>query len=290
MPVRVTLVILGDAGAGHLVRALAIARGVERTGAPVHLTMVHVAHPWTAVHVPDHIETAEVTIRPQDFRTPALAGQSGLARAIRRSAPDLLVCDLHWAPAQAVLAAGLDVPAWLLLRSHPPVWLTGPPWLPFERERWQRVFAIEPLDLDIPHDRIDPIVIADPDEAQPQGALRRRLGVDANTPLTVLMQAGKPGYIELLAGETVGHVHRADLHDAEALFPICTWLPGADRILCGGGYNSFWEAARMGYADRTTFTALPTQIDDQGWRIETFRGVCPERNGANVLAELFVTG
>lgn len=290
MTTRVALVVLGDAGAGHRVRALAIQRAVERTAADVHLHLIHVDDGWKTLPLPAGLKRSRVEMRPDDYRSPALAATSPLAVALREVRPDLIVCDLHWAPVQQVLATEIGVPAWLLLRSHPPAWLRGPAWLPFDQGRWSRIFAIEPLALPVAHETLDPVVIANPDEAMPPSALRQRLGLAPSVPLTVRMQAGRPGFIDRLEGDEVGHVHRADMHAPDAIFPICTWLQDADRVLCGGGYNSFWEAARMGYADRTRFTAFPAQIDDQAWRIRTFAGVRPATNGADALAHRMQQG
>jgi hypothetical protein len=55
-------------------------------------------------------------------------------------------------------------------------------------------------------------------------------------------------------------------------------------VATGAGYNSFWEARWLGYADRTTFTAFARPIDDQVWRVRECGAHTMRENGADALA------
>ncbi len=73
-------------------------------------------------------------------------------------------------------------------------------------------------------------------------------------------------------------------------FPAAEWLGGADRIVAGAGYNAFWEAHWLGYAERTEWIPFRRTIDDQALRVELSRGMTPRENGADTLARWIAAG
>jgi hypothetical protein len=232
------------------------------------------------------IESAELL----DAKT---ASASAAAQTLIAYAPDVLLVDLFWAPLVHILPL-LGCPAWLLLRKVPPVWFVGPPGIPFPASAFARIIAIEPGGAERATETIDPLVVANPDEVRPPGALREALRVREGQPLEIVHQVGNPGELAALTAQagagartfTLGREQETEDEGAgsDHFFPLCEWLQGADRIVSAAGYNSFWEAHWLGYAGRTTFVTLRRPIDDQAWRVRTCSGVVPARNGADVLA------
>lgn len=92
----------------------------------------------------------------------------------------------------------------------------------------------------------------------------------------------RPGLVAAAAGS--GETAVLSLFEREALFPAAEWLPGADAVVSGAGYNAFWEARWLGYADRATFVPLPRRIDDQARRLAECRRHPMRVNGADRLA------
>jgi len=115
--------------------------------------------------------------------------------------------------------------------------------------------------------------------------LRERLGVPREERLVAVVHAGIGGECErLLRLADMGTPCVFNLFREDALFPIAEWLPGADVILAGAGYNTFWEAHWLGYAERTRFTAFQRAMDNQEWRLATCAGTVMHANGADTLA------
>ncbi len=138
------------------------------------------------------------------------------------------------------------------------------------------------------------MIVSNPDECRPRGALRERLGVAATERLVVVHQAGQPGELDALLATVdpgEGRVVRfgPSAQGFDGPFPLCEWLGDADALVSGAGYNAFWEAAWLGYAARTRFVAFPRAIDDQAWRVATCTGHVPRSNGADVLARRLVS-
>jgi hypothetical protein len=314
--VRVAFFTAGTTGAGHLVRGLALRRALARAGSRAEYAMFAPRSPYLFTRAPGVASSLrEVAMDHEVLRDPARAPDTELARALRDYAPDVLLVDLFWAPLRNVLPlAGCE--AWLLVRSVPERWFVGPPGHPYERDRFARVIAIEPgAGLGHEDETIAPVVIANPDERRPRGALREALGVRGagEQRLVVVQQAGAPGeWATLLAtaakaaadvaphvitfarddetdasravAEQAVAVARARLHDGAGLFPLAEWLGDADEVVSGAGYNAFWESRWLGYADRTRFVPFSRRIDDQAWRLRACGGVRPTENGADVLA------
>lgn len=276
----------GDVGAGHLMRGVAVGRALSRAGIDAEYRMFG---PQLRFPVLPTLDYEVVELVPNELRNAALAPVSALGRALTAYAPDLLICDLYWAPLRHLLLPP-DCERWLLIRSCPPVWFTGPADARFNPRRFDRIIGIEPIDHDVLTEHIDPVVVCNPDECRPRGSLRSFFGVAPEDPLTVITHAGIPGEIDTLADAASSSVIRCDLLGDAALFPLAEWLGDADEVIAGAGYNSFWEAHWLGWAPRTTFTPFPRKIDDQAWRIETCGSYPMRANGADTLAAWIRSG
>jgi hypothetical protein len=280
----------GTVGAGHQVRGLAIRRGLVRSGFAGEFRAFgpEVSFPAARGAVEREVVTIEGDRTYQDRH---LAPASPLAEKLRAFAPDLLLVDLFWAPLYWILPQ-LSCPAWLLLRLCPPVWLQGPPGMPFRPEPFERILAIEPIEHLLLTDRLDPIVVANLEDCRPPHALRELLARPSGRPLAVVAHAGQRGEIDALRdalGAAAPDAAVLDLFAEGAPFPAAEWLGGADRIAQGAGYNSFWEAHWLGYAERTVFLPFKRSIDDQTRRLRDFRST-PKENGADRLARWILAG
>ncbi|PRQ02461.1 hypothetical protein ENSA5_22790 [Enhygromyxa salina] len=289
MATRVAYFTAGTVGAGHLVRGEAIRRGLARAGFTGEVRSFGPATGFDGWLSGDHL-SVEVRDDPM-LADPDLAPRSALGRALLDWQPDLVIVDMFWAPVRHLLAR-LGCPAWLLVRACPPVWLTGAGAVRFDPGAWDRIVAIEPIGAEVLTHAIDPIVIANPNECAGPGRLRELLGAPDDRPLVVVSHAGKPaerGELEARAqarapaGATV--VRLDPDGPGRGLFPAARTLGGADLVVSGVGYNSFWEAHWLGWHERTEFCPFARSIDRQGLRLARFRGHRARANGADTLAQ-----
>lgn len=289
---RVVFFTAGSTGAGHVMRGLAIGRGLERIGFRGTYTMVGPRRELALEALAPVYRG--VAIDHEELLDPARARASELARTLDELRPHLLVVDLFWGPLVRLLPRpGCE--AWLLVRRVYPQWLLGNARMAFDRSQYARLVAIEPgLDLE---EEVAPVVIANPDELRPASHLRDRLGVGKDERLSVVAQVGVSGEWRKLVDASRDRAHvftmgdegavddpRIRIHDGATFFPLATWLAGADAIASGAGYNSFWEAQWLGHASRTRFVAFKRKLDDQAWRVRHCSGHTPRFNGADVLA------
>lgn len=289
---RIAFVTGGGVGAGHFARGVAIERALRRRSTDFELRMFSDRLPYRA-------ETrsrawVELPFDPTEMRDPGRARRSALARALEDFAPDLLLVDFFWAHVHRLLPlAGCRT--WLLVRWAPRGWLEGVPGLERDARLFERTIAIEPATGLVTDDEIPPIVIANPSELRPSSALRERFAVPDGRPLVLVAQAGQPGEYDELAALAKRRFPDAfvigqTLFDADALFPVADWLGGADIIVGGAGYNTFWETRWLGLADRAHLYAFPRSIDDQAWRLVTHHRRAMKDNGADVLAGMILAG
>ena len=137
------------------------------------------------------------------------------------------------------------------------------------------------------------MVVCNPDETKSREEFCAQFDVDSSREIVAYSHAGLPGEMKALKdhGSDDGvEVVRCDLHAPDAVFPLAPWLANVDRVYCSAGYNSFWEARWLGFADRTTFSVFRRQIDDPLWRVKANRDATMSENGADVLAEMISQG
>jgi hypothetical protein len=286
--VRVAFFTAGTIGAGHLVKGLSVERGLARVGFRGEFRSFGPLLPFDVAKVRPNHETVDVR-SDRTLRDRHLAQMSGLARRLAAFDPDLLLVDLFWAPLRWVLPT-LRCEAWLLIRICPEVWLVGSAEMPFDPGQYARVIALEPMPERGQREAIDPLVVCNPEECRPPGALREHLGVPAGETLTVVSHAGERREAEVLA-ELAGPAARMlNLFEPGALFPAAEWLGGADRLVAGAGYNAFWEAHWLGYASRTRWVPFARPIDDQALRCHDAPAARPRENGADTLARWILAG
>lgn len=316
---RVVYATAGDVGVGDLVHGLALRAAAQRSGLPITVTVLSAtgrsdggsggggAAAFPALRHVDDLHHA--TFSPREIVAASTARSSALAAALRALRPDVVVVGQFWMPFQHIVG-GLDVPAALLLRKAPAIWVQGPAALPFSSSSWTRVIETEPVGFGVVGSTsAPPLVVCNPDELLDAATARAQLlagRVDDGRPLRLVFQAGNVGEAQQLAtsspsldgvavvpmgGRADGqglHGRRAmqtrviDLRDDDAPFPVARLLLGADEVVSGAGYNAFWEARWLGTAHKTHLVALPRSIDDQAWRL-SLSTTTMTANGADVL-------
>lgn len=278
---RVAYFTAGDRGAGHLTRGLAIGRALARVGHVGEYQIFAPETPYPALRATQYTRIAA----PRDaLIDPRRALETPLAAALRAFRPDLVVVDLFWAPLLHILP-GLGCEAWLLLRDCPAAWTVGRGSARFDPRQYTRIVAIEPVDHAVVTHRVDPVVILNPDECVAPGALRRRIGTPEGRKLVAISHAGLVGELDAMRDVAPeGDVVTLDLHAQDAVFPACAWLADADAVVCGAGFNSYWEAHWLGYAARTRFVAFDRTFHNEHNRLARPAGPAMRENGADRLA------
>ncbi len=105
--------------------------------------------------------------------------------------------------------------------------------------------------------------------------------------IVVVTHAGLRGEIEELlarASGLDGHRLVFDLFDPSAPVPAAEWLPAADAIVCGAGFNAYWQARWLGYEARATFVPFERVLNNEHQRLVKHGAYRMRENGADQLA------
>lgn len=277
---RIAYFTSGTIGTGHVMRGLAIGRALKRNGC---LSNFRIFSPITLSAAPPAWgDQQKIELNSYELDDPGTAPKTEMFRALQNFAPDLILVDLFWAPLRHILPQ-LNCEAWLLLRKHPRWWFSGTKSRPFAPSLFSRILGIEPFSPQFAIESLDPVTICNPDECVSEGRLRERTGIRAPETVAIDIFSDRS---DLTVGGPIGpgSFIRWNIRDPEVPFPAAEWLSTAGKVVSGAGYNSFWEAAWLGYANRSVFVPVPRPIDDQKWRLTTLRGYHVVRNGADTLA------
>jgi hypothetical protein len=287
----------GTAGAGHLVRGIAIVRALERRGYRGESRLFIPAEPLAGLRLTLSTVAATVCrVDPEEVLDPLRAPSSDIAAALISFDPDLLIADLFWAPLLHILPL-LDCKAWLLVRNCPPAWLRGTENVRLDASQYERIIGIEPLEHEEIREFVEPIVVCNPDDAKTRTELCEKWGVEEEARIVAISHAGLIGEIDILEadrtaiteqGEQETVVIQTDLHAESAVFPMAPWLPAADQVFCFAGYNSYWESRWMGFAHKTRLRVAGRTIDDPLGRVRAGQSYEMRENGADVLARMIM--
>lgn len=223
--------------------------------------------------------------------------ESSLARSIRAFDPDVLVVGQFWTEFDALLG-GLRCRKVLLLRATDPRFFHFRVALPGGGEReyrlesaaWDLVASTEPhADPPFPTERLEPLVLRNPEEVMTGAAARADLGLEPAEKAFFFGFNGKEGegaaawksysYLQDEGWRAVRSDNRAG-----GLFPAMDWYRAFDLVVCGAGYSAFWETRALGID--AVCVPFPRVFEDQAARVALCSDYDPRANGADDLVRL----
>ncbi|HEQ71509.1 MAG TPA: hypothetical protein ENN69_03390 [Spirochaetia bacterium] len=280
----------GISGTGRLVRGLAIARALERNGIDARFVFLHSSDqerllaPYSQVKIPIEHES---TLAPGAYE------ESTLYRTLVRLAPDILLVDLMWFTLHHFIAS-LPCKKVFLTRQTSPEFFSIPfknhP-LRFDSAPYDLLLATEPYPCPVNYHHLNPIVIRNREEILPAGEAALKLNLDPKKPHCLFslnlekveFQRAAEKYARL---EHEGYqIFYSSLFQG-GVFPIVNFFNTFDFIVCGGGYNAFWET--VFFQKKAEYIAVPTRFENQQWRIDRCRDYTFTQNGADELLGLLM--
>lgn len=277
----------GTTGSGHIILGLTLAEAFRRAGESIGFSILSVESkyagfadkfslPYTLIPPED-----EVVLGPDRWR------DSALYRAIEAAAPDVLVVDIHWFALDSFLRHLPCKKVFLTRQIDPRTFRFRTPdrELVFRPEDWDLVLRTEPgFDLPFPSEAVEPLVLRNRDEILSSEAARADLGLGPGDRACLFAFSGRTGegaeawksfsYLE----DEGWTVIRSDNREG-GLFPAMDWYNAFDLVVCGAGYNQFWEARYL--RKEAYFVPFPRRFEDQARRIALCSDYEFEENGAD---------
>lgn len=264
-----------------MVRGLALERAVRRAGLDWEYTIIGSAP------LSDLASRMRVNYRS----VPVGRDPKPLHDFLRADPPDILIVDLAWYLLAGILPE-LSCRTVLLIRIVPPVYFAiprsiGEP-LRLEPQDWDHIFTIEPFECPFATVQTDPVTIRNIDELMAPRDAREALlrgRADDGRPVCLFAMNGREGELAE-ARKTYGYLEDEyqvvySTNYEGGLFPAMDYYPGADLIVCGAGYNAFWETRATGTP--TIYVPQQRRLDRQDLRVERFSELTPSANGADQI-------
>lgn len=207
--------------------------------------------------------------------------------------PDILIVDLLWFPLYYFINR-LPCKKIFLSRQVSDSFFTIPlktGSLNFNPSQYDKIISIEPFHSCIKMEPINPIIFRNRNEILEKQPALKQLGLNNDKPACLLAYNGHPGDFQnvkktysYLEDENYQMVYTTN-YDV-GIFPVVDYFNAFDLIICGGGYNAFWETV---YFNKEAII-VPThaRFEDPQIRIDIGQDFTFEENGADQLVRVIL--
>lgn len=286
---RVLFLSSGIAGSGHIVLGLSVANAFKRSGVQHEFRLLSVETPFADLARRHGVDVHTIMAENEIILGPARWRESELYKAIASFKPDILVVDLFWFALDSFIKE-LPCRKVLLIRQVDPRFFrfrVSDRELAFRPGDYDLVATIEPgFALPFPAESLEPLVIRNRDEIKTTYEARADMGIAPEDRACFFGFNGNAwegaqvwksfDYLDAEGWKVVRSDNRAG-----GLFPAVDWYNAFDMVVCGAGYNAFWEARHFG--KEAFFAPFPRNFEDQYHRIRVNSDYVPKENGADQL-------
>jgi hypothetical protein len=279
----------GITGWGHIIIGISIGNALKRNGLGCNYTIVSssdVAFQNTGIN---HIK-----IPPEDENDLSIANyhSSILYKTIIDLKPDLILFDLIWFAMYNFIDELKCIKIFLCHQVSDNFFSINLPdrKMVFNPNHYDKIIGIEPFKSIVEMDLINPVVYRNKDEIFSKEVACKKLNLEEKKPACLFSFNPRTGnfdkylkrysYLEDLYQMIYAHKYQGKL------FPEVDYFNAFDFIVCGGGYNQFWEA--IYFNKEAIFGPLPLVFEDQSRRIRECQEFYFEENGADQLADIIM--
>jgi hypothetical protein len=294
-------------GSGHIIRGIALYNGFTRVnetafpGSEAHRGVdfdytILSSSPFAALAERAGVQHLEIPFEEENRLSSSTYRNSTLYNTLIELSPDVMVVDHTWYMFYAFLDK-LPFKTVFITRQVAEAGFAIPVngrSIRFDPEQYGLALKIEPFDTGIPSvdsmAEINPVIIRNRDEILSRAEARDRLGLQQHDDRPVCFFAfnGKPGEFETVRKsysylEDEGYQMVYSSNFDGGLFPLADYFNACDLLICGAGYNAFWEATY--FEKEALFIPVPRRFESQEKRIDQGSVYRFDRNGADQLAE-----
>ncbi len=283
----------GVTGSGRIVRGIAIQNALVRKKIPVDYTILS-SSPFTELINRAGVNHADIEPEKEDILSPDVYPDSDIYKSLLELQPDILLVDLLWFPLHHFIN-DLKCKKIFLCRLVDYRFFSiqyGSNLLRFTPEAYDRILAIEPFTERLfPMEDISPIIIRNHEEILPRDQALLKLGLDDSEKYFLLSHNGVHGEFEEFKKkfrkmEKKGWRGVYSTNFNVGIFPTVDYYNAFDIIICGAGYNSFWETR---FFNKNSII-VPTcrTFEDGKDRIREAKNYQFNGNGADQLVDIIM--
>jgi hypothetical protein len=288
---RVVFYTSGTTGSGRLVRGISIGNAIQRKNLDWQYVIINFS-PFA--HLADIFGLKHIEIPPEDEQQLSLDNytNSHLYKTLISLNPEVLIIDLLWFPLYHFIR---DLNCKKIFICHYVVdsFFSVPlkeKTLYFRPEDFDRMLAIEPFRNRLPFFEINPIIICNRGEILSRKSALDALGLlDNGRKKCLVAFNARPGDFENQKNkysylESDGYDMVYSTNYKGGIFPAVDYFNAFDLIVCGAGYNQFWEVK---YFDKKTILeTIQGNFSSQEKRIKMGRNFYFDENGADQLVDI----
>lgn len=282
----------GVTGSGRVVRGISIGNALRRKGIKADFTILssplfaHLADAFNITHY-------DIPVESEEKLTGSTYMHSELYQVINSLKPDVLIVDLLWFPLYHFIH---DLPCkkiFLCRQVDDRFFNISMPdkIISFRLEDYDYVLAIEPFTCMIPLKEINPIILRNRNEILSRKTAFHTLGIDDGNKKCLVAYSGpsdnfkkikkKYSYME---NEGYEMVYTANYKNN--IFPVVDYFNAFDLIICGAGYNAFWEV--IFFKKKAIIVPELKSFEDQKRRISECQDYRFDMNGADQLVDVML--
>lgn len=283
----------GVTGTGRIVRGIAIGNAFKRKKISIDFSVLHASNFDFLIK---NFQYNAIRIGPEnsDCFSKNNYSSSLSYRALVSLKPDVLIVDLLWFPLYHFIKE-LPCKKIFLCRQVNDSYFTIPDENypnTFNKDHFEAVIAAEPFksELQFTH-KINPIVIRNRDEIYLKQEAIEKLKLNDYKNNCLLYFNGNAGDFDKVLNDYVyledeGYNIISSTNYEGGLFPAVDYFNAFDLIICGAGYNSFWETK---YFNKQTIV-VPTyaRFESGEQRIKECSDYEFEENGADQLVDIIM--
>ncbi len=275
-------------GTGRLVFGISIGNALRRNGISCEYSILS-SSPYG--HLAGDIPHREIPIESEEQLSPGNWEKSHLYNALREINPDILLVNHCWftlyhfmdqLPCKKIYLSDQVIDAFFKIP------LPGGDMV-FNPRQYDQAFRIEPFNCPFEMELINPLIIRNRDEIFSREEALQRLGLKDKPPVAFYGFTGNPGDHErhwkkysYLKEE--GYQLISSTSYQGGLFPIADYYNAFDLMICGAGYNQFWEVI---YFDKeAVFEVSPMHFSKQYRRVRECQEYTFSENGADRLVRV----
>jgi len=282
----------GITGSGRVVRGISIGNALRRKGVDCEYAILSGSH-FSFLTERLNIKHIEIPLEDEEPLSKSEYKYSALYRTLMETNPDVLIIDLLWFSLYHFIHE-LPCKRIFLCRQVDDEFFSiefTDESIKFRPGDYDILLAIEPFSSSIQMKQINPIVIRNRDEILSRKEALIKLGIDDDQKNCFITYNGEPGEFEEVKKkysylDEVGYQVVTTSNYEGGLFPSVDYFNAFDLIICGAGYNSYWEVV---YFDKDVIFSPAVRLFETGERrINECQGYTFDENGADQLVDIIM--
>jgi hypothetical protein len=162
----------------------------------------------------------------------------------------------------------------------------------FNKNHYDKIFAIEPFISSIPMEKVNPIIIRNKQEIFDRNIALSKLNLNGERKVCLMSVNANPEQFDYLINKysyfknlDYDVINTSNMKGG-GIFPVVDYFNAIDLIICGAGYNQFWEV--IYFNKEAIFEPIKGVFGDQRIRVQNCQEYYFEENGADQLVDIIM--